>query len=56
MQILRHLRHLHKDDRGQDLIEYALVAMIVALGCVIGLGSVAQSINAEFVKIAGKLT
>ena len=50
------LRSLHTDERGQDLIEYALIAMILALGCVIGLGSVAQSVNAEFVKIAGKLT
>jgi Flp pilus assembly pilin Flp len=45
-----------KDESGQDLIEYAFIAMIVALGVVISLTSVATAINAEFTKIAGKLT
>jgi Flp pilus assembly pilin Flp len=50
------LRNLHKDESGQDLIEYALIGLIIALGALAGMGTVASSINAEFSKIAGKLS
>jgi pilus assembly protein Flp/PilA len=50
------LKNLHKEESGQDLIEYALVALIVALGALAGMGSLATSINAEFTKVAGSLT
>jgi Flp pilus assembly pilin Flp len=50
------LRSLHKDESGQDLIEYALIGLIIALGALAGMGTVASSINAEFSKIAGKLS
>ena len=33
------LKRLHKEEAGQDLIEYALVALIVALGAIVGMGS-----------------
>jgi Flp pilus assembly pilin Flp len=47
---------LHKDESGQDLIEYSLVGLIVALGALTGMGKLASSINREFTKIAGSLT
>lgn len=50
------LRRLHKEEEGQDLIEYALVALIVALGAIVGMGALASSINNEFSKISGSLT
>jgi Flp pilus assembly pilin Flp len=50
------LKGLHKEESGQDLIEYALIGLIVALGAISGMGSLASSINREFTKIAGKLT
>jgi Flp pilus assembly pilin Flp len=50
------LKSLHKDESGQDLIEYALIGLIIALGALAGMGTVASSINAEFSKIAGKLS
>ncbi len=50
------LKRLHKEETGQDLIEYALVALIVALGALAGMGSLAQSINNEYSKISGSLT
>ncbi len=50
------LKRLHKEETGQDLIEYALVALIVALGALAGMGSLAKSINNEYSKIAGSLT
>jgi Flp pilus assembly pilin Flp len=50
------LKCLHKEESGQDLIEYALVGLIVALGAITGMGKLGASINAEFSKIAGKLS
>ena len=50
------LKKLHKEEAGQDLIEYALIGLIVALGALAGMGTLASSVNAEFTKIAGKLT
>jgi pilus assembly protein Flp/PilA len=49
-------KRLHQEEAGQDLIEYALVALIVALGALAGMGSLASSINNEFDKAAGSLT
>jgi Flp pilus assembly pilin Flp len=54
--MLELLRVLHKEESGQDLIEYALIGLIIALGAIAGMGTVASSINAEYNKIAGKLT
>jgi len=50
------LKNLHKDESGQDLIEYALIGLIIALGAIAGMGVLAGSINNEFSAIAGKLT
>ena len=50
------LKSLHKDESGQDLIEYALIGLIVALGAIAGMGSLASSINKEFTKIASQLS
>jgi Flp pilus assembly pilin Flp len=50
------LRNLHKDESGQDLIEYALIGLIIALGALAGMGTVASSINAEFSKIGAELS
>ena len=50
------LKNLHKEESGQDLIEYGLIALIVALGAVAGMGTLAKSINALFGTIAGDLT
>ncbi len=50
------LKNLHKEESGQDLIEYALIGLIVALGAIAGMGTLASSINHEFTKIASCLT
>jgi len=49
-------KRLHKEEEGQDLIEYALIALLVALGAVAGMSTLASSINNEFDKISGSLT
>lgn len=43
------------DESGQDLIEYALVASLVALGAVASMRSIATSINSAFTNISSNL-
>ena len=50
------LANLHKEESGQDLIEYALIGLLIALGAIAGMTALAGSINQEFTKIAGSLT
>lgn len=50
------LRRMHKDESGQDLIEYALLALLIALAAVAILPTVGQDISSEFSKVAGQLT
>ena len=50
------LKNLHKEESRQDLIEYALIGLLIALGAIAGMSQLASSINAEFTKIGGKLT
>jgi pilus assembly protein Flp/PilA len=46
---------LHREDSGQDLIEYALVAALIALAAVVGMKNVANAINLAFINIGAKL-
>ncbi len=50
------LKRLNKEDSGQDLIEYALIGLLIALSAIAAMGVVGQSINQEFSKIATSLT
>lgn len=45
-----------RGDQGQDLIEYALVAALIALAATAGMSNVASSINAAFTSIGNTLT
>jgi pilus assembly protein Flp/PilA len=54
---LTSLKHaLLHDERGQDLIEYALVVALIALAATAGMSSVATSISTAFSKIASRMT
>ncbi len=44
-----------REDKGQDMVEYALVASLIALGAVAGMGPVATAINTSFNAISTKL-
>ncbi len=46
---------LLRDESGQDLIEYALVAALIGLGAVATLGPVSTAIGAAFTSITTKL-
>ncbi len=50
------LKNLHKEESGQDLIEYALIAALIAVACIAAMNTLAGSINGEFGKVSGKLT
>ena len=42
------LANLHKEDSGQDLIEYALVVALIALAATAGMSNLATAINKAF--------
>ena len=44
------------DERGQDLIEYALVVALIAFAAAAGMQTVATKINTAFTNIGTKLT
>jgi pilus assembly protein Flp/PilA len=46
---------LLKDESGQDLIEYALIAGTIALGATVAMRSVATGINAVFTSVTTKI-
>ena len=50
------LSRLLCDESGQDLIEYALVAAIIALGATAAMTTLAGSITSAFTKIGTSLT
>jgi pilus assembly protein Flp/PilA len=49
------LRCLHRDESGQDLIEYALVAALIAFAAVAAMNTLANNINNAFSAIGSKL-
>jgi pilus assembly protein Flp/PilA len=54
--MLKLIKNLHHDESGQDLIEYALVAALIAFAAVTAMNGLANSINSAFSVIGSKLT
>ena len=48
-------RRFIAETEGQDLIEYALLAALVALGATTGMTALAGGVNAKFSAISGSL-
>ena len=48
--------HLLRDESGQDLIEYALVAALIALGAIAAMNGVAQGISTAFSAVSSDLS
>jgi pilus assembly protein Flp/PilA len=46
---------LRNSEEGQDMIEYALVAALVALGATAGMGKLASGISTAFSNVSTKL-
>jgi pilus assembly protein Flp/PilA len=55
-RMLELLKKLHKEESGQDLIEYALIAALIAVGSVAAMGTLANKIGNEFGKVGNSLT
>ncbi len=56
MNIKQVILHLIKDESGQDLIEYALVAGLIGLGTVAAMTSLSTKIGTAFSSIGSILT
>ena len=50
------LKNLLQDESGQDLIEYALVAALIALGAITAMKTLATGLNGAFSSISSNLT
>ena len=50
------LKNLHKEESGQDLIEYALIALLIAVGSIAAMTTLAGKISTEFTNVGNKLT
>ena len=48
--MIKMLRNLHKEESGQDLIEYALLALLITLAAVVILPKVGSDVSKELSK------
>jgi pilus assembly protein Flp/PilA len=55
MYLINRLRELVRDDSGQDLIEYALLAALIALASVIAIQAAGTQVNNVWNAIVGML-
>jgi pilus assembly protein Flp/PilA len=53
---LKVLNQVIRNEEGQDLVEYAMVIVLVALGCVSGANSLASAVNTIFTAISNTLS
>jgi pilus assembly protein Flp/PilA len=49
--ILKSLSHLHQDEAGQGLVEYALILALAAFAAVVAMQTLAKDINNAFTGI-----
>ncbi len=55
-QVKNFLVRLWKEEEGQDLTEYALLLVLIALGAVVTMQTLASAINNAFSTAASNLT
>jgi pilus assembly protein Flp/PilA len=53
--VAQRVLQLHREDSGQDLIEYALIGALIGLSAVLGMGSVAKALNDIFSSVGAKI-
>ena len=56
LMMIATLKNLLRDESGQDLIEYALVAALIALGSIAAMKGIATGISTAFSTISSDLT
>jgi pilus assembly protein Flp/PilA len=50
------LKRLLKEEEGQDLVEYALLVVLLALAATVGMNGLATAINNTFIASGSNLT
>jgi len=55
MRFTQFIGKLHREESGQDLLEYALVLLAVLTAVVAGSGGIANTINTAISTINGKI-
>ncbi len=50
------LEYFCADESGQDLVEYALIAALMGLGCIVGLKNVTSGVTTVFNAAGSTLT
>ena len=55
MDFVNRMRAFVREESGQDLLEYALLVGLIALVCVLAVGSAGSAVNEIFSAIAGSL-
>jgi pilus assembly protein Flp/PilA len=55
LSIVVRLRSLIKQESGQDLVEYALVVSLIALGATIGMKQLAAGLDKSFNSVSAAL-
>jgi pilus assembly protein Flp/PilA len=53
--MIKMLKNLHKEESGQDLIEYALLAALIAVALIASMSAVASGISSEFSQVVAQL-
>jgi pilus assembly protein Flp/PilA len=53
--VINFLKSLHNEESGQDLIEYALLAALIAVALIASMGAVATGVSTEFSLIIAQL-
>lgn len=43
--VIQALRRLYRNDDGQDLVEYGLLSMLIAVGAVVAVNTLGNTIN-----------
>ena len=56
MKLINFVKNLHQDEAGQDLIEYALLAALIATAALGAYTPLATAIAAKFTAIAATIT
>jgi pilus assembly protein Flp/PilA len=50
------IRRFVREEQGQDLIEYAFLAVFIALAVTVGLQAVAGGLNTQFTNIGNQIS
>lgn len=56
MNITRMLRELATNDNGVTMLEYALVAALIAVVCVVLVGAVGGNVTALYTQVCNEIT